>query len=145
MELEFAKAVVHHAAFYLESEAEDEPHLASMAKAMASDVYMKTAREAVQMRGGIGFTWEEDTHLWYKRAKSSEVFMGSPHNAPRPDDYAPDRYGGGMNLDDIRNEVGAWLDANWSADRSLIEMAADAAGSTMGCTSMAGRLFWTWL
>ena len=34
--------------------------------------------EAIQMRGGIGFTWEEDTHLWYKRAKSSEVFMGTP-------------------------------------------------------------------
>ena len=30
------------------------------------------------MRGGIGFTWEEHTQLWYKRAKSSEVFMGTP-------------------------------------------------------------------
>jgi len=30
------------------------------------------------MHGGIGFTWENDTHLWFKRAKSSEVFLGSP-------------------------------------------------------------------
>lgn len=82
MELEFAKAAIHHAAFCLavgEGEGEGEPYAASMAKAMASDTYMETARAGIQLRGGIGFTWEEDTHLWYKRAKSSEVFMGSAH------------------------------------------------------------------
>ena len=78
MELEFAKAAVHHAAFCLAA-SDGEPYAASMAKAMASDTYMETARAGVQLRGGIGFTWEEDTHLWYKRAKSSEVFMGSAH------------------------------------------------------------------
>jgi alkylation response protein AidB-like acyl-CoA dehydrogenase len=78
MELEFARAVVHHAGFCIAADA-GEPYVASMAKAMASDVCMQAAREAVQMRGGIGFTWEENTHLWFKRAKSSEVFMGSPH------------------------------------------------------------------
>ena len=52
--------------------------IADILKAMAADAYMNTAKEAIQMRGGIGFTWEEDTHLWYKRAKSSEVFMGTP-------------------------------------------------------------------
>ncbi len=78
MELEFAKAATHHAAFCLAT-SEGEPFAASMAKAMASDTYMEAARAGVQLRGGIGFTWEEDTHLWYKRAKSSEVFMGSAH------------------------------------------------------------------
>jgi len=78
MELEFAKAAIHHAAFCLAA-SEGEPYVASMAKAMASDTYMEAARAGVQLRGGIGFTWEEDTHLWYKRAKSSEVFMGSAH------------------------------------------------------------------
>lgn len=78
LELEWSRAVVQHAAFS-RAVGEDEPHIASMAKAMASDVYMKAAKEAIQLRGGIGFTWEEDTHLWYKRAKSSEVFLGSPH------------------------------------------------------------------
>ncbi len=77
LELEWAKAATHHAAFCLVTGEEQES--ASMAKAMASDVYMEAARAAVQLRGGIGFTWEEDTHLWYKRAKASEVFMGSPH------------------------------------------------------------------
>jgi len=52
--------------------------MASMAKAMASDVYMSVAKAAIQLRGGIGFTWEDDTHLWFKRAKSSEVLFGSP-------------------------------------------------------------------
>ncbi len=78
MELEFAKAATHHAAFSLAAN-DAEPYAASMAKAMASDTYMEAARAGVQLRGGIGFTWEEDTHLWYKRAKSSEVFMGSAH------------------------------------------------------------------
>jgi alkylation response protein AidB-like acyl-CoA dehydrogenase len=32
----------------------------------------------VQIHGGIGFTWDNDTHLWFKRAKSSEVFLGGP-------------------------------------------------------------------
>jgi alkylation response protein AidB-like acyl-CoA dehydrogenase len=77
MELEMAKAATHHAAFALAAGEADET-VGSMAKAMASDVYLKAAKEAIQMRGGIGFTWEEDTHLWFKRAKSSEVFMGTP-------------------------------------------------------------------
>ena len=77
MEVEFARAVTHHAAFCLAA-GEGKPYVASMAKAMAAETYMLAAKEAIQMRGGIGFTWEEDTHLWYKRAKSSEVFLGTP-------------------------------------------------------------------
>ena len=77
MEIEFARAATHHAAFCLASD-EGEPYAPSMAKALASDTYLLAAKEAIQMRGGIGFTWEEDTHLWFKRAKASEVFMGTP-------------------------------------------------------------------
>ncbi len=73
-----AKAAVHHAAFGLAAN-QGEAYSPNMAKAMASDVYMDAAKEAIQMRGGIGFTWEEDTHLWLKRAKSSEVFLGTPN------------------------------------------------------------------
>ena len=53
--------------------------MASMVKAMTSDTYIEAARAGIQLRGGIGFTWENDTHMWFKRAKSSEVFMGTPH------------------------------------------------------------------
>jgi alkylation response protein AidB-like acyl-CoA dehydrogenase len=49
---------------------------AHLAKACASDTYMQTAIHAVQIHGGIGFTWDNDTHLWFKRAKSSEVLLG---------------------------------------------------------------------
>ena len=78
MEVEMAKSATHHAARCLDA-GEGEPYVASMVKAMAADTYMLAAKEAIQMRGGIGFTWEEDTHLWYKRAKSSEVFLGNPN------------------------------------------------------------------
>jgi alkylation response protein AidB-like acyl-CoA dehydrogenase len=37
---------------------------------------VQTAIHAVQIHGGIGFTWDNDTHLWFKRAKSSEVLFG---------------------------------------------------------------------
>jgi alkylation response protein AidB-like acyl-CoA dehydrogenase len=77
LELELARAATHHAARCLDS-GEGEPWAPSMAKAMASDAYMHAAREAIQLRGGIGFTWEDDTHLWFKRAKSSEVLLGTP-------------------------------------------------------------------
>ncbi|MGI9327823.1 MAG: acyl-CoA dehydrogenase family protein [Pseudomonadales bacterium] len=77
MELEFARAAAHDAA-RAEATGSGEPYAANMAKALASDAYMSVARAAIQLRGGIGFTWEEDTHLWFKRAKSSEVFLGTP-------------------------------------------------------------------
>jgi len=78
MEIEIAKAATHYAARCLDS-GEGEAYAASMAKALAADTYMKAAKEAIQLRGGIGFTWEDDSQLWYKRAKSSEVLMGTPH------------------------------------------------------------------
>ncbi|MEM7019144.1 MAG: acyl-CoA dehydrogenase family protein [Pseudomonadota bacterium] len=77
MEVEFAKAATWHAARCLDAN-DGEAYAPSMAKALASDTYMSAAKAGVQLRGGIGFTWENDTHLWFKRAKSSEVFMGSP-------------------------------------------------------------------
>ena len=49
---------------------------ASLAKACASDTYLQTAIHAIQIHGGIGFTWDNDTHLWFKRAKGSEVLFG---------------------------------------------------------------------
>jgi alkylation response protein AidB-like acyl-CoA dehydrogenase len=76
VEVETAKSAAYYAAAALDANAPDLLAAASLAKASASDTYMQTAIHAVQCRGGIGFTWDEDTHLWYKRAKSSEVFLG---------------------------------------------------------------------
>jgi alkylation response protein AidB-like acyl-CoA dehydrogenase len=66
-----------HAAARQLATGEGDEYAPNMAKALASDAYMSVARQAIQLRGGIGFTWEEDTHLWFKRAKSSEVLLGT--------------------------------------------------------------------
>ena len=76
--VELAKSAAYFAA---ESAGRDMGTLAvnaSIAKAQASEVYLLAALETIQLHGGIGFTWENDTHLWFKRAKSSEVLLGDP-------------------------------------------------------------------
>lgn len=78
LDVELAKSAAYYAAAAADEEDEDLPALACLAKAGASEAYMKTAIATVQMHGGIGFTWDNDTHLWFKRAKSSEVFLGDP-------------------------------------------------------------------
>ena len=78
MEIELAKSAAYCAAAAADEGDPELPALASIAKAAASEAYMKTAINAVQIHGGIGFTWDNDTHLWFKRAKSSEVFLGDP-------------------------------------------------------------------
>ena len=52
--------------------------MAALAKASGSDAYLHAAAESIQIHGGVGFTWENDAHLYFKRAKSSEVFLGDP-------------------------------------------------------------------
>ncbi len=76
MDVELAKSGAYYAAAAVDEGDEDISALASLAKANAADTYMQIAIHAVQIHGGIGFTWENDTHLWFKRAKSSEVFLG---------------------------------------------------------------------
>jgi alkylation response protein AidB-like acyl-CoA dehydrogenase len=79
LDVELAKSAAYCAA---QAEAENDaetPVLASMAKAAAADAYMRAAANTIQIHGGIGFTWENDTHLWFKRAKSSEVLLGDPN------------------------------------------------------------------
>ncbi|MGK2915425.1 MAG: acyl-CoA dehydrogenase family protein [Porticoccaceae bacterium] len=79
VEVELAKSAAYYAAEAAAENDPDLPALASLAKACAADAFMQTARETIQLHGGIGFTWDNDTHLWFKRAKSSEVFLGSPN------------------------------------------------------------------
>ena len=79
LDVELAKSTAYYAAAAAAEEAPDLPAVASLAKAYAADTYMKSAAECLQIHGGIGFTWENDTHLYFKRAKSSEVFLGDPN------------------------------------------------------------------
>ena len=78
LEVELAKSAAYVAAAAAAEDDPDLPALASLAKAAASEAYMQTAIHTIQIHGGIGFTWDNDTHLWFKRAKSSEVFLGDP-------------------------------------------------------------------
>ena len=76
LEVELAKSAAYYAAAALDDGDDDAVANAHLAKASASDAYTQTAIHAVQIHGGIGFTWDNDMHLWFKRAKSSEVLLG---------------------------------------------------------------------
>ena len=76
VEVETTKSAGYYAAAAFDANADDLAVATALAKASASDTYLQTGVHAIQCRGGIGFTWDEDTHLWFKRAKSSEVFLG---------------------------------------------------------------------
>jgi alkylation response protein AidB-like acyl-CoA dehydrogenase len=78
LDVELAKSAAYYAAQAAATEDSEWPALASLAKAAASETYLQTAIQCIQIHGGIGFTWDNDTHLWFKRAKSSEVFLGQP-------------------------------------------------------------------
>jgi alkylation response protein AidB-like acyl-CoA dehydrogenase len=78
LDVELAKSAAYYAAQAAALENPEWSALASLAKAAAAETYLHTAVECIQIHGGIGFTWDNDTHLWFKRAKSSEVFLGQP-------------------------------------------------------------------
>jgi alkylation response protein AidB-like acyl-CoA dehydrogenase len=78
VEVESARSAVAHAAWAAASDPGELPVAASMAKAYCSEAYVHAAAETIQIHGGIGFTWEHDAHLYFRRAKSSEVLLGTP-------------------------------------------------------------------
>jgi alkylation response protein AidB-like acyl-CoA dehydrogenase len=78
LDVELAKSAAYYAAQAAAVTDPEWPAMAALAKAAASETYLRIAAECIQLHGGIGFTWDNDTHLWFKRAKSSEVFLGQP-------------------------------------------------------------------
>jgi alkylation response protein AidB-like acyl-CoA dehydrogenase len=78
LEVESAKSAAYYG-MWCAAEMDDElPSVASMAKAYCSEAYFHAAAENIQIHGGIGFTWEHPAHLYFKRAKSSELLFGDP-------------------------------------------------------------------
>jgi alkylation response protein AidB-like acyl-CoA dehydrogenase len=76
--VEQARSVAYHGAWALER-GTDDPELASgIAKAVASDAYLKVTKDAVQLHGGNGFTWEYAPHLYFKRATADLLTLGTP-------------------------------------------------------------------
>ena len=76
LEVESLRSAVQYAAAAVAENSTEIPVVAALIKAYASDVYFHVAAENIQIHGGIGFTWEHDAHLYFKRAKSSELFLG---------------------------------------------------------------------
>jgi len=76
MEVENSHSAVYYAAWALEAGAEDAAMAASVAKSYVSESARRVCGESIQAHGGIGFTWEYDLHLYFKRAKSLEVMFG---------------------------------------------------------------------
>jgi len=76
VEVESSKSITYYAGWAVANDVAEAPLAAAMAKAYCSDAYRHTAGEGIQIHGGIGFTWEHDMHLYFKRAKSSEVTFG---------------------------------------------------------------------
>jgi alkylation response protein AidB-like acyl-CoA dehydrogenase len=76
VEVENAKSLTYYAAWAMDENVPEAPLAASMAKAYVSDAFRKAAGAGIQLHGGIGFTWEHDLHLYFKRAKSSEFTFG---------------------------------------------------------------------
>jgi alkylation response protein AidB-like acyl-CoA dehydrogenase len=75
--VELARSAVWRAAWSLAAESPAEAHVAaSMAKACAGEACREVAAAGIQVHGGLGFTWEQDLHLHYKRAKANELLFG---------------------------------------------------------------------
>lgn len=74
----YAACVAQEALFAADSEfAEELSEAASITKSYCSDAYFQNAAAGLQMHGGVGFTWEYDVHLYFKRAKAAEHFLGN--------------------------------------------------------------------
>jgi alkylation response protein AidB-like acyl-CoA dehydrogenase len=76
LRVESARSASYYAGWAAATNDRELPVLASLAKAYCSDAYFHCAAESVQIHGGVGFTWEYDVHLHFKRAKSSESLLG---------------------------------------------------------------------
>jgi alkylation response protein AidB-like acyl-CoA dehydrogenase len=78
LEVESGKSAAYYASWAAAEDNDELPVVAALAKAYCSEAYFHATAENIQIHGGIGFTWEHPAHLYFKRAKSSEIFLGDP-------------------------------------------------------------------
>jgi alkylation response protein AidB-like acyl-CoA dehydrogenase len=76
LEVESLRSAICYAAAAVAEGSAEVPVIAPLVKAYASETFFHVAAENIQIHGGIGFTWEHDAHLYFKRAKASELFLG---------------------------------------------------------------------
>jgi alkylation response protein AidB-like acyl-CoA dehydrogenase len=78
VEVEAAKSAAWYAACVADEGGEELAEAAAIAKSYCCDAFYDCAANAIQLHGGIGFTWEHDAHLYFKRARASATLLGSP-------------------------------------------------------------------
>jgi alkylation response protein AidB-like acyl-CoA dehydrogenase len=76
LETESSRSAVYYAGWALEENSPDAATAVSIAKMYASDAARTVGNRGIQIHGGMGFTWENDIHLYYRRAKASETAFG---------------------------------------------------------------------
>ncbi|HEX4603202.1 MAG TPA: acyl-CoA dehydrogenase family protein [Candidatus Angelobacter sp.] len=76
LETESSRSAAYYAAWALEENTDDATTAISVAKMYASDASRTVGNRGIQVHGGMGFTWENDLHLYYRRAKASETMLG---------------------------------------------------------------------
>ncbi|HWL64729.1 MAG TPA: acyl-CoA dehydrogenase family protein [Actinomycetota bacterium] len=77
MEVEMARSAAYYAAWAAAENSDEVPRVAPLAKAYCTETFFHAASESIQVHAGIGFTWEHDAHLYFKRAQSSALFLGT--------------------------------------------------------------------
>lgn len=75
---ETSRGLLWYAAYAFDAVPEESERTAALAKAHFADRFMQTARDAVGLHGGIGFTWECDVQVWFKRALFDRAYLGTP-------------------------------------------------------------------
>ncbi len=91
--LEMARAGVHFAAWATDTDAPERSRAAAMAAAYAAEAAVRVTGDDIQLHGGVGFTWANDAHFLFKRAKQNEVLMGgSGHQWHRLADELVDQH-----------------------------------------------------
>jgi alkylation response protein AidB-like acyl-CoA dehydrogenase len=78
VDVEHARSAAYHAVWALADGTDDPALAASIAQAIASAAFARVATDTIQVHGGIGFTWEHQAHLYFKRATTDAALLGSP-------------------------------------------------------------------
>lgn len=79
VEIEQARSAVYWAACAVDEGSQEAPLALHAAKSFAADTYFRCAGDMIQLHGGIGFTWEHDAHLFFKRARAIQSMLGAGH------------------------------------------------------------------
>ena len=83
VEVESALSTAYYAAWAAEAAPEELPVVAPLALSVCAETAWHAAAESIQLHGGIGFTWEHDAHLYFKRAVTTRLLLGEPHEQRR--------------------------------------------------------------